>query len=87
MRICVVFLTGGAIGNLIDRIFRGEQLFHGSVVDMIYVELINFPVFNVADSFVSVGFVILVVMMFIMKDDDLAWLKIKRKEKDKNENN
>lgn len=87
MRVCIVFLSGGAIGNLIDRIFRGEQLFHGSVVDMIYVEIINFPVFNVADSFVSVGFVILIIMMIVMKDDDFEWLKIKRKENKTDENN
>lgn len=81
MRVSMVFLAGGAIGNLIDRIFRGEQLFHGYVVDMIYAEIINFPVFNIADSFISVGFVILIVMMFIMKDDDFSWLKIQKKER------
>lgn len=71
LRICDIFLVGGAIGNLIDRIFRGEQLFHGYVVDMIYVEIINFPVFNIADSFITVGFAMLVILfIFVYKEND-----------------
>ena len=71
LRICDIFLVGGAIGNLIDRIFRGEQLFHGYVVDMIYVEIINFPVFNIADSFITVGFAMLVILfIFVYKESD-----------------
>ncbi len=42
-------LFGGAVGNFIDRIFRGY------VVDLFYFKLIDFPVFNVADIFVCVG--------------------------------
>lgn len=71
LRICDIFLVGGAIGNLIDRIFRGGQLFHGYVVDMIYVEIINFPVFNIADSFITVGFAMLVILfIFVYKESD-----------------
>ncbi|MBO4310765.1 MAG: signal peptidase II, partial [Lachnospiraceae bacterium] len=70
MRVCVLFLAGGAIGNLIDRVFRGE-LFHGYVVDMIYVEIINFPVFNIADSFITVGFAVLIFsILFVYKEKD-----------------
>ena len=70
-RICLLCLTGGAIGNLIDRIFNGEQLFHGYVVDMIYVEIINFPVFNIADSFITVGFALMIFsMIFVYKEKD-----------------
>lgn len=43
------FVTAGAVGNLIDRIFRGF------VVDFLDFRLIQFPVFNVADIFVCVG--------------------------------
>ena len=43
------FIVGGGIGNMIDRVFLGY------VVDMIDFRLINFAVFNVADSFVCVG--------------------------------
>lgn len=74
MRISLLFLTGGAIGNLIDRLgfFRADcEPFHGYVVDMIYVEIINFPVFNVADSFITVGFAMLIVLiMFVYKEKD-----------------
>ena len=43
------FIVGGGIGNMIDRVALGY------VVDMIDFRLINFAVFNVADSFVCVG--------------------------------
>lgn len=50
--IAFAMVIGGGVGNLIDRILRG------SVVDFIDFRLINFAVFNVADSFVCVGAVI-----------------------------
>ena len=50
----VVMLMGGGLGNLIDRIFRGF------VVDYIEVLFIDFPVFNFADCFVTVGEFILI---------------------------
>ena len=49
---------GGALGNVIDRLFRG-----GQVTDFISVG--NFPVFNVADSSISVGVAILLVGVWI----------------------
>ena len=53
-------ITGGALGNLVDRAFRGDEGFlHGSVVDFIDVRF--WPVFNVADSAVCIGAVLLVV--------------------------
>lgn len=69
IRIPEVMLIGGAIGNLIDRLFRCEEIGHGYVVDMIYVKAINFPVFNVADSFITVAFVILVFAVLFVYDD------------------
>ncbi len=86
-RICVLLLTGGAIGNLIDRIFRGE-LFHGYVVDMIYVEIIDFPVFNIADSFITVGFAMMIFSIFCVykeKDFDLLFKRKKAAEEKKEE--
>ena len=69
-RIMEVMIAGGAIGNLLDRMFRGE-FGQGHVVDMFYVSAINFPVFNVADSFISVGFVLMVVYtIFKYTDED-----------------
>lgn len=69
IRIPEVMLIGGAVGNLIDRLFRGEQFGHGFVVDMIYVKAINFPVFNIADSFITVAFVILVFAVLFVYDE------------------
>lgn len=51
-------IAGGAIGNLIDRVRFGY------VVDMIEVEFMEFPVFNVADSFVVCGAILLVIYTF-----------------------
>lgn len=55
-------IVGGAIGNLVDRVFRADDgLLSGRVVD--FVDLQWFPVFNVADSAVVVGCVLLVVSL------------------------
>ncbi len=43
------FVVAGAMGNFIDRALRAG----GVVVDLFYIELINFPIFNVADTLVS----------------------------------
>ena len=82
MRVLEVMLAGGAIGNLLDRMFRGEFC-QGHVVDMFYVKAINFPVFNVADSFISVSFVLLVVLvLFKYSEEDFdRMLRLKKKEK------
>ncbi|HET7577845.1 MAG TPA: signal peptidase II [Bacillales bacterium] len=53
--VALSLVLAGAIGNFIDRIFRGE------VVDFIYFRIINFPVFNVADSALTIG----VILIFI----------------------
>ena len=53
-------VAGGALGNLADRAFRGDAGFmHGAVVD--FIDLQWWPVFNVADSAIVVGAVLLVV--------------------------
>jgi signal peptidase II len=53
-------IGGGAVGNLIDRIARGEGLADGGVID--WIRLPNFPVFNIADSSITVAVVLLLVM-------------------------
>ena len=58
-------VLGGAIGNLADRIFRGPGFFDGAVVD--FVDFSFFPAFNVADSAVSVGAVLLLGLAFFRK--------------------
>ena len=65
LEICLVFITAGAVGNLIDRLFRHY------VVDFIYFKLIDFPVFNVADIYVTVtAFAFVLLGLFYYKDED-----------------
>lgn len=57
-RVAVAVIVGGAIGNLLDRVFRdGNGLLGGPVVD--FVDLQWWPVFNVADVAITVGAVVL----------------------------
>jgi signal peptidase II len=53
-------ILGGALGNLADRAFRGSGFFGGGVVD--FIDLQWWPVFNVADSCVVIGGILLVVV-------------------------
>ena len=52
------FILGGTIGNGIDRIYKGF------VVDFINLNIINFPVFNIADVSINIGFIILLYNIF-----------------------
>jgi signal peptidase II len=54
----LVLLLGGALGNLTDRFVRAPSFLHGSVVD--FVKVGWWPVFNVADSCVTIGAVLLI---------------------------
>jgi signal peptidase II len=49
-------LLGGAVGNLVDRVFRGDGWLHGAVID--FIDFQWFPIFNVADIGVTVGAVL-----------------------------
>ena len=65
LKICLYFVGAGAVGNMIDRIFRKY------VVDFVYFSLINFPVFNVADIYVTVAAVMLVILiLFFYQEED-----------------
>ena len=66
---------GGAAGNLIDRIFRGESLFHGRVVDFIDVQITSsytWPTFNIADIGITVGAVLIAYCIITGKDGILG---------------
>lgn len=66
LRICAVLILAGAYGNCIDRVRLGY------VVDFFYFKLIDFPIFNVADIYVTVSVAFfLVLMFFYYKEEDL----------------
>ena len=54
-RFCLAVIYGGALGNVIDRVRLGY------VIDMISVDFMDFPVFNVADCFICVGCALLLI--------------------------
>lgn len=58
----LTLIIAGALGNFIDRIRQGF------VVDMFETEFINFPIFNIADILLSVGFVLLFIAILIDKE-------------------
>lgn len=71
MRFMLAMIIAGGIGNIIDRIAFGK------VTDMISFDLINFPVFNVADIGVTCGALVMCVLwIFYYKDEDFStWKK------------
>jgi len=71
----LVVMVAGAVGNTIDR------LFFGFVTDFLYFKLINFPIFNVADCYLTVCAFLIVILTFTKyKDDEFTFLSPKRKE-------
>lgn len=74
LHLLLSLIAAGAIGNMIDRI-RFDY-----VVDFIYFVLINFPIFNVADIYVTVSTVALVfLLLFVYKENDLNFISFKQK--------
>jgi signal peptidase II len=61
-------VLGGALGNLVDRIFQGPGLLDGRVVD--FVDFEYFPAFNVADSAITVGAILAVLAAFVLSRED-----------------
>ena len=73
----LIFISAGAIGNLIDRI---TQQF---VVDFLYFKLIDFPIFNVADIYVTCAAIALFVLgIFYYKDEDIEAIFPSKKDKE-----
>lgn len=69
IRFVLILLTAGAIGNLIDRL-RLDY-----VIDFFYFELIDFPIFNVADIYVTAGMAVLIFLIFFYyKEEELELL-------------
>lgn len=70
LQIVFVFLASGAAGNLIDRII------YGYVIDFIYFKLIDFPIFNVADCYITISVILIIIMslfMFKTKEADMIF--------------
>lgn len=68
LHITAVVLVSGALGNLIDRIRLGY------VVDFFYFSLIDFPIFNVADIYVVLSFVSLMIcILFVYREEDFSF--------------
>jgi signal peptidase II len=75
LRCVCILLAAGAVGNMLDRIFRGV------VVDFFYISLIDFPVFNVADCYVCIGVGLLIILLFTYyKDESFEFLRPGRRE-------
>lgn len=75
INIFLVLIMSGAIGNMCDRFI------YGYVIDFIYFSIINFPVFNIADIFVTVSTALFVLfLLFYYKEDDLNFLKFVEKK-------
>lgn len=55
-------IIGGALGNLADRVFRGAAWGRGAVVD--FIDLQWWPIFNVADAFITAGLVIVLLHLY-----------------------
>lgn len=66
LKICILFIASGAIGNMIDRILLDY------VIDFLYFKWIDFPIFNIADIYVSVStFVLAALLLFYYKDNEV----------------
>lgn len=75
LHLLLVMIAAGAIGNMIDRL-RLDY-----VVDFIYFVLINFPIFNVADIYVTVATAILIIqVLFVYKENDFNFLSFNQKK-------
>lgn len=74
LRVIAVLFLAGAAGNFIDRVRQGF------VVDFFYFSLINFPIFNVADIYVTTATIALIVfILFYYKEADLERIFSKKK--------
>ncbi|WP_320938521.1 signal peptidase II [Enterocloster lavalensis] len=75
MAVCLMMVSAGAVGNMIDRIGQGY------VVDFLYFKLINFPIFNVADCYVTISaFLLILLVFFYYREEEMACFSLRKKE-------
>ncbi len=73
--VSLALILSGALGNTVDRILKS------SVTDFIYVSLINFPIFNIADIYIVCATALLLFLaIFVYKDEDLEFLSFSKKK-------
>ena len=95
----IAMVMAGAMGNIIDCVFYGKiweyaGWFHGKVVDMLYFPLIRNaageclffrPVFNIADSFITVAVFLIILFYRKVLDESLNQVFPKKEDKEKGE--
>ena len=75
LHLIAMFLSAGAVGNMIDRFTRGY------VVDFLYFKLIDFPIFNVADCYVTISaFLLILLVFFYYREEEMACFSLHKKE-------
>ncbi len=70
------FFAGGGIGNMIDRIFLGY------VIDFLRFDFVDFPIFNIADSFITVGACIMILYIVLETIREYKAKLAERKKRD-----
>lgn len=76
LRLVCILIAAGAVGNMIDR------LRHNYVIDFLYISLIDFPVFNIADCYVCIGAALAVLALFtVYRNEDFLFLLPHTKQK------
>ena len=68
-RIALAFFAGGGIGNMIDRVLLGY------VIDFLQFDFIDFPIFNIADSFITIGACLMILYLIL---DTISEIRRKR---------
>ena len=65
-RLALALVMGGALGNVADRIFRGDGFLDGAVVD--FIDFSFWPTFNAADSAITIGVVLMLLAVLFGKE-------------------
>ncbi|MBQ6293881.1 MAG: signal peptidase II [Lachnospiraceae bacterium] len=74
LSVCVLFIFSGAIGNFIDRLRQGY------VVDFLELRFMSFPVFNIADCYITWTTVVLIcLLLFYYKENELKEIRLWRR--------